>query len=380
MMDYIFNSFKIKYINLNNLFGKLDLNNINKVTLYINLESVLSKLHRDYYEETLLTCTKSELANNHKALISNIINLAAHYRLFFTRSKVASNIVFYYSDFDGYKRYNNTVYIDKYRKTYFDTYHNPKRDLLLGMINEAVRISHSIIDYIDRVFILSSDRLESSVIPYMAHKDQRLKSDLNLILTRDIYDFQYVNHGFLVLYPEKEESIILHKKNLMKFLRFKNDYEDKYHVDISPKLLPFILSIIGDKKRSLPKVTGIGFKKIYKSLEKLYDKEFIIDEDPSTMSIEHLAELLKTNNGFYDNGIREIIGNNYFAIDLDRQLNIASDSHNHEILDNVNNKFDTNGLKKLNDKVFSDYPLHLIELNNYSKNKIFEGVDEIWTK
>lgn len=374
MMDYIFNSFKIKYINMNELFGKLDLKSIKTVSLYINLESVLNYLLRENFEDMLTTATVQERTDNTKAFIANIINLAAHYRAYFTRAKVSSNIIFFYSDFNGFKNYNNTIYNKQYRKHYFNNYHNPNLELVTEMIVSGLKIASSIIDYIDRVFIVSSDTIESSVIPFYIHADSKLKSDLNLILTKDRYDFQYVNHKFMILYPDKDESIILHKNNIMRYLRFINGYEDKYKIDISPSLLPFILSTLGDKKRSLEKVTGIGFKKIYKNIEKLYIKEFIYDDDPNSMSIEHLAELLNTNNGFYDNGVRDIITHNYFCIDLDRQVNIASDSSYSLLLEKINNRFDNNGLKRLNDRVFCDYPLHLVELNNYTKDSVFKDV------
>lgn len=381
MFDFIFNLFKVKYINLNSLFGKLDLEKIKTITLYINLECIFNNFHRPDFEEYCATLTKNELNNLYKQTISNVINVASHYRLYFTRCKVKSNIVFFYNKPEGYKIFNNTVYQPKYRRKYFDDYTSPKYDVVNELIVNAIMLSKTISDYIDGVYILSSDRLESSVIPYLAHTDKRLKSDMNIILTKDLYDFQYVNHKFLVIYPDKDESIILHKGNLMKYLRYKYGYDEKFKIDINPLLFPFILSILGDKKRNLEKIKGLGFKKIYKSLEKLYEKEFIDDNNPITMNIEHLSELLKTNNGFFDINIKETIGTNYFSIDLDRQLNISSQIHNNEILEDINNRFDSNGLKELNDKVFSDYPIHIVELNNYtrkSENNVFTEVYNEW--
>ena len=359
---------------MNSLFEKLDLQKVKSVSLYINLESVLGNLLRENFEDLLKTNTKQELMDSSKSLIANIINLAAHYRAYFTRSKVFSNIVFFYNDFDASKLYNNSIYVKNYRSNYFKNYHNDNLDLVIDMIISSIKIASGIIDFLDCIYIVSSDTIESSAIPYYIHKDSKLKADLNLILSKDKYDFQYVNHDFMILYPDKEESLILHKKNIIPYLRFKNNYDDKYKVEINPKLLPFIHSVLGDKKRSLPKVTGIGFKKLYKAIEKLYLNEYIFDEDPNTLSIEHLAELIKTNNGLYDLDIRDIITHNYFCIDLDRQINIASKPSYDLIMDRVINRFDNNGLKRLNDHTFSDYPLYLIELNNYTKDTVFKDL------
>jgi len=376
-MDYLFNSFKIKYVIMNKLFGKLDLKTVNSITLYINLESVINALHRNDYEEALQTFTKDEINGQCKRLISNIINLAAHYRLYFTRSKVSSNIVFYYQNFDTYKNFYNSLYLPKYRKHYFDMYHNDKYELVNDIIISCVSYVKSIIDCIDAVYILKSDIIESSLIPLIGHKDKRLKSDLNIVLTKDLYDLQYVNHGFLVMLPEKEESVILHKKNVMSYLRYKHDLSDKYKVDINPLLLPFMLSVLGDKKRSLEKIRGIGFKKLYKSLEKLYEEDYLDDDNPLCFNLEHLSELIKESSFFIDNGVKETISANYMSINLDRQINLVDTYVAEDMLDGLINKFDNNGLKRINDKIFADYPLNIVELNNYNKN-IFKDSYSLW--
>lgn len=376
-MDYLFNSFKIKYVIMNKLFGKLDLKTVNSITLYINLESVINALHRNDYEEALQTFTKDEINGQCKRLISNIINLAAHYRLYFTRSKVSSNIVFYYQNFDTYKNFYNSLYLPKYRKHYFDMYHNDKYELVNDIIISCVSYVKSIIDCIDAVYILKSDIIESSLIPLIGHKDKRLKSDLNIVLTKDLYDLQYVNHGFLVMLPEKEESVILHKKNVMSYLRYKHDLSDKYKVDINPLLLPFMLSVLGDKKRSLEKIRGIGFKKLYKSLEKLYEEDYLDDDNPLCFNLEHLSELIKESSFFIDNGVKETISANYMSINLDRQINLVDTYVAEDMLDGLINKFDNNGLKRINDKIFADYPLNIVELNNYNKN-IFKDAVSLW--
>ena len=376
-MDYLFNSFKIKYVIMNKLFGKLDLKTVNSITLYINLESVINALHRNDYEEALQTFTKDEINGQCKRLISNIINLTAHYRLYFTRSKVSSNIVFYYQNFDTYKNFYNSLYLPKYRKHYFDMYHNDKYELVNDIIISCVSYVKSIIDCIDAVYILKSDIIESSLIPLIGHKDKRLKSDLNIVLTKDLYDLQYVNHGFLVMLPEKEESVILHKKNVMSYLRYKHDLSDKYKVDINPLLLPFMLSVLGDKKRSLEKIRGIGFKKLYKSLEKLYEEDYLDDDNPLCFNLEHLSELIKESSFFIDNGVKETISANYMSINLDRQINLVDTYVAEDMLDGLINKFDNNGLKRINDKIFADYPLNIVELNNYNKN-IFKDAVSLW--
>lgn len=374
-MDFLFNAFKIRYVKMNKLFRDLHLNGVKSITLYINLESIINPLHQKSYEEFLASCTLDAVTEEYKRIIANIINIAAHYRLYFTRERVFSSIVFFYNDLDVSDKYNNKVHIKKYRKTYHEMYDNSKYERVNEVIHWAIQYCHKIVDFIDHVYILKSDRLDSSVIPYLCKDTKYLKSDLDLILTKDPYDFQYVNHDFMVLLPHGDDSVILHRGTLIKYLLFKNDMLDKYKFLISPMLYPFILSVTGNKKRNLDKLKGIGFKKLYKELEKLYIQDYLSDENPASYNIEYLNDLIKSSNGFYNTGVRELICNNYYAIDLDRQLNISNKDDNDNILSGLIDRYDTSGLKKLNDKTFADYPINLVELNNYYADPLKDGED-----
>lgn len=369
-IDIIFNLFKVRYICMTELFKKLELKNVNTVNFFINLESVYKGLHRDSFEQLLSTCTKDEINNNYKCFISNIINLAAHYRQYFTRARVTSNIIFYCTDLKADPNMmTNHIYNKRYRKDFMNSYvYGDRYEITNGMINEGITYAKTICDYIDRVFLITSPIVEASVIPYLLKNNQRLKPDLNIILTKDNYDLQYVNHKCIILWPNKDESIILTKSNIMSFLRYKNEMdEDKVRVNLSTSLIPFILSVLGDKKRGMEKVSGIGFKKLYKGLESLYLDDFISDEVSSSMSLESLLTLVKSSKGFREINVKETIGNNYYCTDLERQNSILNQTSKMLIEDQIVNKYDNNNLKKLNDKVFNEYPFQLQELNNYER-------------
>ena len=145
----------------------------------------------------------------------------------------------------------NHIYNKRYRKDFMNSYvYGDRYEITNGMINEGITYAKTICDYIDRVFLITSPIVEASMIPYLLKNNQRLKPDLNIILTKDNYDLQYVNHKCIILWPNKDESIILTKSNIMSFLRYKNEMdEDKVRVNLSTSLIPFILSVLGDKKR-----------------------------------------------------------------------------------------------------------------------------------
>ena len=256
-IDISFNMFKVKYLTLNNLFRKFNNLNISSVNLFINLESVIGPMYRESYEETLSTCTKNEFDDNNKCFISNVINLAAHYRAYFTKCRLPSNIIFYITDtFADPRLLVNRINNPKYRKYFFDKYvYDDKFMRINEIMNNGVSYAKTISDYIDRVFILTSSTVEASVIPYLVKDEKVLKSDINFFLTKDKYDLQYVNYNGIIIWPDKDESIILTKKNVMKFLRFKNDMDDaNLRYEINPKLLSFMMAVLGNKKRNIEKI------------------------------------------------------------------------------------------------------------------------------
>ena len=373
-IDPLFNIYKVKFIILEKLFKKLELKDIDKnktkiesVNIFINLESVFMTLHRDYVEEELRSMDKRNLKEAYINIISNIINLSAHYRLFFNKRKVKTNIYYYFNDIDCYYKYNNCSYVDNYREYYNKKFDTLKFKTLNNLIREGIEFSNTIIDYLQRIYFVSSDRLESSCIPYYFIKENKSPANMNIIISKDLYDLQYVNKKCLIIYPYQDNSEIITKVNVMDFLKEKYKYDNEF--ELSPLLLPFIIAVLGDKKRGLDKIRGVGFKKLYKGLCKLYKDGFIDDNEPNSLKIENISSLIRDNGGLFQNDIKETIMRNYQCIDLDRQLNIAHKISLENLTDNLIDKIDNISLKEINDKYFHSYPLQLEELNIYNLNK-----------
>lgn len=366
-IDPIFNSYKVKYVLMDKLFKKLKFNDerdkmkIDTVNIFINLESVMLKMHREYIEDSLHSLNKEEYKETYLAIISNIINLAAHYRKYFSKYKIKTNIFYYYNEFNTRTKYYNLPIIPNYRKYYYDKMTGSKYSLINELFREGIKFANTIIDYIQQVYFLSSDSVESSCIPLYVVNENIFPSNMNIIVSNDIYDMQYVNHNFVLIYPYKEESVILNKQNLLDFLKRK--YECDIVDELSPLLINFFISVMGDKKRNLDKIKGIGFKKLYKELIKLYKKGFIDIYVPSTLKIHQLLPLIKSRDGIFDTEYQELVASNYQCIDIERQIKIAHKTSLSIILDNIIDKIDTRSLKDLNDRIFDGHPLELEELN-----------------
>ena len=224
------------------------------------------------------------------------IGRAAHYRLYFTKNKIRTNIVFYMNEHDRYSKLNNTIYNKKYREKYISDYtDNPHYETVNSIMKSALTGLDTIIDYIDSVYFVTSERIESSLLPYLIVKDKMLDGQFNIMVTKDPYDLQYVNKNFLVIYPSQDKSKILTKTNLWDLLRDEGDISSD--VNLPSYLYSFMLSTIGDKRRGIGKIKGVGWNSIYKNILKLF-KKFDIDMEDEIISFPGAASGTPVSGSF----------------------------------------------------------------------------------
>ena len=138
--------------------------------------------------------------------------------------------------------------------------------------------------------------------------------------------------------------------------------------------MPFIIACLGDRKRSIPKLKGVGFKAIYKSLKKLYETGFIFNEDETTFDISNLISVLNDKTILYTKNTEmgNLIMRNFKVIDLSSQYRILNKAQKNKILEQVSDKTDIDALIEISNKYFADYPLMLIELSQYKKKPKIE--------
>lgn len=364
-LDAIFNLHKVRFSKLDILFKDVDVKSaIDRVNVFINIESIFHMFHNSYMEDQLTVMNNEELKDLHANIISNTINLAAHYRLFFTKNKIQTNIVFYMNDHNKYTQLNNTMHVKKYRSKYvFDYTENAEYDLTNSVMESVVNAIENIVDYVDGVYFVRSDRIESSIIPMVMVDEKMINGQLNVMVTRDIYDLQYVNKKFLIVYPMKDdESRLVTETNLYEVFRAKGELTTDYN--LPTYLYSFILAVIGDKRRSIGKVKGVGFSSIYKNLSKLFKALDIGEEE--YVSFEQLVLSIKEDPA-NPAGNRERVINNFMAIDIDRQTAMVSPAQKTSIETQIIDRYDATALRSINDRYFDTCPINILELNNYSK-------------
>lgn len=361
-MDPLFNMFKVKYSKLDDLLTKHTegINRDTKVNLFINLEPVLKKLVAAKADEYLRVRTEEKSYE----LISNIINLIAHYRLFFTKNKLYSKIYMYINA--PFKTvYKNRGINPKYRRYYEHRFTEDANNMVLSSsLTNALPFVKIILEYIEGVYLIESDSIESSVVPHMIAEASQ-PNTANFILSTDRYDYQYANQGFYIIRPKKDQSYIVNQKNLFDILKI----EEKVATDLTldPHFYPFVLSLLGDKYRNIDKIKGIGLASLLRLLNHAID-ENIIGKNVTNINI--LSKVIKDE-------YRHLLLSNFYCVDIPTQFQMLNMKDHHMIKDQIVDKFDNVALKRINDDYFKMHPIMLLELtqaNNLirkKKNNIF---------
>lgn len=351
MMDLTFNLSKIKFVKLNELMKSegISIDAYSKVNVFINLECVINRMTNTQMDEYLRVKQNEKIYQ----FISNIINLAAHYRMFFTKNKLHSKI-YLYMQYPFSSKLKNRLILDNYRSGYeFRLNKDVNNFVLKQMIETAIPFVKLLIEYIPDVYFIESKNLENSIIPYVIMKEASDEVTTNFIISNQQYDFQYVNFdNTYILVSKQDNSKILSKDNLISTISSQHEItSDNYITSVQ---LPFILSVIGDKLRSIDGIKGIGIKKIFKLLNK-HIKDMSISGDINNVNL--LISLLKES-------YRETVLKNFWCTDIKYQYLTLSKKDIFDVINQLIDKYDNDSLRKINDKYFQEYPINLIEITS----------------
>lgn len=343
MVNTTFNMYKIKFDNLDR---KKALAGYKKVRIFINLEIVINRLLNSRINNFLIA--NGNASDIKRMFVSNIINIAQHYRLYCAKHNVTNEIYMYWN-YPIDKMLNNTKYNPKYKASYILRLQgNTDNWMVIKYLDDIYKSLRTILDYINEVYLLTSSTVESSLIPYIISKDKG-NDYKNIIVSTNDYDFQYVNKDFDIWVPSGANSTILNKGDVLYYMKDKK--EQNVPITISPTFIPFILSIIGNKSRNIDKIPGIGFNGALRLIQKGLDKFTITN---STVNVDLLANCV---NDKY----RDLFINNYRTIQLTYQYQDISGSDERDIFNQITDKFDDNALIYLNDKYFKDHPIMTID-------------------
>lgn len=346
-MDAIFNMHKVKYVEMREMFKDMKKGS---VQIFINLEPIFRRLHKADVESYLKTNKDLKIYE----MISNILNMAAHYRKFFTNQGRSTEVILYMTGPDAI--FVNSAFVEDYRqKTKIYLY--DRRTIFGRFMKEVLPLVSLMCTYIEGVYFITSDNIEPSLIPMITTNHMTNK----VLVTTERYEYQYTNHDFYILRPKKGTS---------SYVITQNDVIDRMKLEdkilspdtINSNFLPFILSFLGDPVRGIPKVKGLGLHKIIRLIKDGIDKGFITE---NTNNLTLMEDLLVDD-------IKDQVKKSFLATDLKLQFDNIGKSTLMLIDEQKYDKFDNVSLKKLNE-YFKMSPIMLDELQPLKEKKnVFE--------
>lgn len=335
-MDIIFNMYKVKYADMSKL---LDGYPNGSIQIFINLEPVLRRLYRADIESYLKANSKLRTYE----FVSNVLNLAAHYRKYFSSQGRDTEVVMYMPDWKN--SYTNSLLIKGYRDN-TDTMLFNETTVYGKFLKESIDLLDTIVMYIEGVYLIKTNVIEPSLIPLLTKNHYKNQ----LLITTDRYEYQYVNKGYTILRPRKgSQSYVITQHNAIEVMK----EEDKIlsSETMSPGFIPFALSFMGDTVRGIPKVKGVGLYRIMKLIEKAINEGIITENTTNLTLLENLVI----------DDIKEQVINSFTCTDLSLQARLVGKSVFFQIEEQKQDKFDNVSLKKLN-QMFLGSPIMLNEL------------------
>ena len=347
-----FNILKMRYKDYDeSLTSKDFLNPNDKINVFINLETVYKHLSMimDLEKKIVIQRDFDEI------MTSNILNLAAHYKRFFVNNGLDTRVYLYNTDFNS-DEFNQFKYNEDYRSYYLVKFNdNPKfallSDRLKGKILPDVR---TYCEFIPNVYYISAKNIEGSLIPYIIAQNEQERK--NLIIGGALYDTQYsmipnfVNHYIKRTYNANNIYSDIH--GYLKDILKKDDTStdamigtfDNYSIYCT------LMSVIGDKSRSIEGMSGYGPKTLQKYIEAGLNQNIIRHE---TTNPEILGEI------FHDNDTKEEFVNNFYCSSIIPMYDELTGAQISSILQQRTDRIDINSLQLLNTTKFYNHPLLL---------------------
>lgn len=351
-MDVHFNAYKTKYEVLNQYLGQITSSQyVKSINIFISLDDVLHNLHRPLINNEFQVCG-NEAAQQ---LVSNIMNLAGHYKQWGARRHIRTRVFLIYST--RTKAFKNSIFISSYRDKF--ALINDEVNTQYFFINAAIKLALPIVknigDYIEDVFVIDSKYLEPSIIPAFLATCVPFRADWNMLISRDPYDLQYAYRDkWILVSPKGDNTRIVNRGTLWRYI---GDRENVFSEDIlyRPELYhhdiyPLALAVAGNKYRGIPRLKRIGWKTIFQYLDKSTENA---TDFMSVVSSRFLKLLEKKGVPF------EKLDANLACVSIDRQVESMNEIDQTLIMDQIQFVDDREALSTINEMYFSKFPLNL---------------------
>jgi hypothetical protein len=250
------------------------------VNIFIDVWDVVKSL---YSPQTLATLNTLK-AHDRFMISSEIINMAGHYRHFFySRMRMYSNIVFYYSDMKDEKR---TAENPDYRRTFYEKRLDQDHQtfgILNSIIAKNVNLIKTFCEYVPHVYFINSGSMDHSLVPHLfLSGGSRLNQsvinpeDTSIIISNENIHMQDLLLRDNILKLElrgKEKSRFISFENILDVLTEKSKKGNPF--TFLPDLYTLALSLSGYKDYDVKGVKGMGSVKALNFIQKGIDSNVL---------------------------------------------------------------------------------------------------------
>ena len=350
-----FNILKMKYSEIDKTLSGVNLINENdKLNVFINFETVMKNLSGTMDIDKKIILNEKEFSI---IMISDILNLAAHYKRFFVENGLPTRIIIYMTDYNT-DSYNQYLYNPDYRSYFQMKYNcNPKYlDMKRLMVDNIIPSVKQITEFIPNVHFVTAKNIENSLIPMIIDKNE--PGCKNIIISGDIIDTQYgFDTNYLCYYFKRNQMYSSINYTLRGYLREiikkqKDDYQTEVNFYSNKSFYILLLCCLGEKYRSVEPIYKIGSS----TLIKLINDGMINNKiTPQTSSIELLQEI-------FSEDVQKEVFNNFNCLNLESMYDLLTEEDKFSITSQMVDKSDNNSLLSLNSTMFSEHRLMLQEL------------------
>lgn len=324
-----------------------------KINIFISLETAFKHISMIREVERKLTQLQSEGPN---ILISGFLNLAQHYKRFFTNYGLDTRVYLYQTAFDS-TTFPQKKYNEYYRSYYLTKFNdNPRFAPFTEMMEvDVIPDIKEICNFIPGVYYITAKDMEGSIVPYVIAKSD--VSRKNLMLTGEAYDTQYglldnfvahFIHRFFKV--NKTGSSVRGYINILEAGKNDNDLDYLSTVYNHYNFYVGLLAVMGDRSRSIDGLSGIGPKTFADAVMKALHTNTITE---TVANPEVLGDI------FMDNKEREEFINNYKCSNILQMYDELTDGQKKSIIDQQIDRSDNNSLYTLNATRFQEHPIIL---------------------
>ena len=349
-----FNRMKMRYTDYGDSIDSLNFipEIAGSINVFIDLESVFLNLSviQDLEKKLILQQGYQNL------FVSNILNLAAHYRHFFAKNTAYNvRVYMYYTDFDSTEFYERK-YNEDFRSYYLNKFNsNPKFVLLTESLKEDILPQAKLIaDFIPGVYVIKATNIEGALVPYIvATSDPDSK---NFVISEENYNTQYtlmdnfIHH--LIKAGQAQRNIYY---TIMQYLVGITNKAPEELIEMSklfsyPGMYCSLLACLGDRSRAINGIRGIGVSKLAKLLiERIRGNNL----NPNAVSPETISPI------FEGDPAKEEFENNYYCTSIPMMYERLTEADKQSIYSQIVDRYDFNSVVKLNNSRFVKWPLKL---------------------